>query len=461
MDQKYLSDDVFEQIKDFNNRDLTKEQKLLIDKLILNEELKERYNYFGLCKGCKQINTGHEWCQPCNSKHFQQNFKNWTGENSDVNKLIQESQINAKNKNEILEWIKYDRFENVEYITKGGFGTVYRAFWKDGPIEYWNYETNQWHRNGYSKDVALKSLNNSKDITTEFLNEINLHLEMNNSLNIVTIYGITKDPKTNNFMMVMDYADDGNLRQNLNRNFNWYENFIRLRYIAGGLRDIHKNGLMHQDFHSGNILGIKNGYFITDLGLCKPADEKNNNKVYGVLPYVAPEVLRGKKYTQASDIYSFGIIIYEVINRLPPYHDMAHDDFLAIKICQGLRPRFNIKVPQLFDDLVKQCVDADPSKRPNAEYLCERFNQWQWYRYNKESEISKQIKEVEEFNEKQPSFTKSSVNTELTYTTHPQAIYTSRLLNFNNLPEPKNVDDEVEFSESIEPIDFTKLNINS
>ena len=55
------------------------------------------------------------------------------------------------------------------------------------------------------------------------------------------------------------------------------------------------------------------------------------------MPYVAPEVLRGKEYTQASDIYELGIIIYEVFNGLPPYHDMAHDEFLAIKICQGLR----------------------------------------------------------------------------------------------------------------------------
>src|SRR5581483_5990254 len=100
MEQNYtdISNDVFEQIKDFDHREwnLTKEQKLLIDKLIPNEELKQHYKQCGLCKGCKQINTGYMWCQPCNSKHFQQNFKNWTSGNSDVDKLIQESQLNAK-----------------------------------------------------------------------------------------------------------------------------------------------------------------------------------------------------------------------------------------------------------------------------------------------------------------------------------------------------------------------------
>ena len=54
---------------------------------------------------------------------------------------------------------------------------------------------------------------------------------------------------------------------------------------------------------------------------------------------------------------------------------MAHDEFLAVKICQGLRPKFIIKVPQLLEDIFKQCVDADPLKRPTAEYLYGKFSQ--------------------------------------------------------------------------------------
>ena len=119
-------------------------------------------------------------------------------------------------------------------------------------------------------------------------------------------------------------------------------------------------------------------------------------------------------------------------------------NFLGIKICNGLRPKFNIKVPQLIEDIAKQCVDADPLKRPTAEHLSSTF--WEWYKYSNKTgkEMYKLIKEIDEFNEKQPTFTKSS--TELTYTTHPQAIYTSRLLNFNNLPEPKNADNNEEYS---------------
>src|SRR5581483_4237797 len=97
MEQNYISNDVFEQIKDFKSyRELNKEQSLLIDKLIPNEVLNQCYKWYGLCKGCKQPNTGYNWCQSCNSRRFQQNFKNWTSGNSDVDKLIQESQLNAK-----------------------------------------------------------------------------------------------------------------------------------------------------------------------------------------------------------------------------------------------------------------------------------------------------------------------------------------------------------------------------
>src|SRR5438046_4140201 len=168
MEEIKLSDDVIEQIKDFKYWDLTEEQKLLIDKLILNEDLKERYKKHGLCEGCKQLNTSHCWCQPCNSKHFQQNFKNWTSGNNDVDEFIQKIQLKVNKYREILEWIEYDKFENVEYLAEGGFGTTYKAIWKDGSsIDKWDYKNNQWKRGG-EKKVALKCLYNSQDITAEF-----------------------------------------------------------------------------------------------------------------------------------------------------------------------------------------------------------------------------------------------------------------------------------------------------
>src|SRR5581483_1769911 len=147
--------------------------------------------------------------------------------------------------------------------------------------------------------------------------QIESHTKLNNSGYVAQCFGITKDPETNDFAMVIEYAKYGSLRQYLNNHFNslnWKDKLFNLYSIANGLGKVHNNGLIHRDFHCGNIL---NNYIdetrITDLGLCRPANMKtqsDNGKVYGVLPYVAPEVLNGKEYTQASDIYGFGIVAY-------------------------------------------------------------------------------------------------------------------------------------------------------
>ena len=71
---------------------------------------------------------------------------------------------------------------------------------------------------------------------------------MNNAKDIVFCFGITQDPKTNCFMMIMKYAENGSLRQYLNNNFNslnWREKLVSLVRIARGLKDIHKNKLIH------------------------------------------------------------------------------------------------------------------------------------------------------------------------------------------------------------------------
>ncbi|CAB5213161.1 unnamed protein product [Rhizophagus irregularis] len=83
---------------------------------------------------------------------------------------------------------------------------------------------------------------------------------------------------------------------------------------------------------------------------------------------------------------------------------------------------------------------------------------------NDDSEFDKQIEEADKINEKFTSTSLPYNGTTLSYTTNPQAVYTSRLLDFKNLPEPKNaIDnkaDDIEYSESIEAIDFTNLNLD-
>ena len=127
---------------------------------------------YGLCKECDQEKTGYDWCKACNAKHFQQNFSKWSSGNVDIDKFIQDTQLSANDYDKVLEWIPYDRFYDIEYIAKGGFGKVYRANWIDGYIQNWDIKNQNWERYEPNEFVALKSLNNSKNVTLEFLNEV-------------------------------------------------------------------------------------------------------------------------------------------------------------------------------------------------------------------------------------------------------------------------------------------------
>ena len=76
-----------------------------------------------------------------------------------------------------------------------------------------------------------------------------------------------------------------------------------LKYIINGLREIHKKEMVHRDFYIGNILLNSSYYsYISDMGLCGEVGNIDPTKIYGVMPYVAPEVLRKGPYTKAADI---------------------------------------------------------------------------------------------------------------------------------------------------------------
>ncbi|EXX79528.1 hypothetical protein RirG_004690 [Rhizophagus irregularis DAOM 197198w] len=137
MEELHISDEIYNQIKDFQRLALTDEQELLINKIIPSE-LYESYIKYGLCERCKQIRTHYTWCQTCNSLIFKENSKNWTSGNANIDKFIQEAQLNAKEYWQVLEWIDYSQFSKVKYIAKGGFGTVYTAIWREGYISSWD-----------------------------------------------------------------------------------------------------------------------------------------------------------------------------------------------------------------------------------------------------------------------------------------------------------------------------------
>ncbi|CAB4438585.1 unnamed protein product [Rhizophagus irregularis] len=134
----------------------------------------------------------------CHAMRFQQSFKNWTSGNDNIDKFIQDIQLSEHNNfivGNVLEWIPYDRFHDIKYISKDEFGGVYRANWIDGNIGYWNYVNQNWERNNLNMFVNLKSLNTPNDLTFELANKVKFEYEF---------YGITQNPDTKNYMMVLN-----------------------------------------------------------------------------------------------------------------------------------------------------------------------------------------------------------------------------------------------------------------
>src|SRR5688572_28698078 len=186
-------------------------------------------------------------------------------------------------------------------------------------------------------------------------------------------------------MIVMYHAKDGNLKKNLSSiaKDQWIVKLFKLSSIICGLNIIHQQKMVHCDFHHGNILSPYSNFIlsISDLGLCKPIEYfKSNfkkNDIYGVLPFVAPEVLRGKPYTTASDIYSFSMIMWEFTSGIPPFDDLEHGLQLSYNIRNNYeRPKIIEYTPQCYIDLMKKCWDKDPSKRPNASEINDIIQNW-------------------------------------------------------------------------------------
>ncbi|RHZ85070.1 hypothetical protein Glove_71g44 [Diversispora epigaea] len=348
---------------------------------------------YGKCPECNQKNTYYNWCKPCNSKHFQNDFNNWTSGNDKIDKFIQDAQLNANGNWDVIEWIPYDRFKDVKQIGKGGFGTIHYASarWINGCIDKWDIENQHWKRDRkYSEEVALKKFDNFVNFN-DVLNEMEIHFKIYTDSDVAT-------------------------------SIRFHHHLIPLeQYMDGSLDELY----LIDEYSS--TLKIK-----------------------------------------AADVYSFGIIAYEMITGFPPYPDIPHDEDLAIKICNGLRPKIPFHISKLITRMIMRCWDARVKHRPTFKELKDEL--WKYYlnyrnylRYdiNKDSEIGIQIKKAEEFsaNQEPTNTTTTTTTTPLNYQTHPQAIYTSRLLNYSKLPKPKN---EENFERELEELtkSFSHINTN-
>ncbi|EXX76395.1 kinase-like domain-containing protein [Rhizophagus irregularis DAOM 181602=DAOM 197198] len=397
------------------------------------------------CSYCNKPFIEELWCKECDPRHM---FEGWTSGNNDIDKFIKDTIYDARNgpRSIFLEWVPFDRFKDVKQIGVGGFAKVYSATWIDGKAEY-DYD---WKRKEPQPiKVALKRLNGSKNMSAEYLNELKINWDYCKTNNItLKFYGMTKDPETEELMMILEFADRGTMRSVLSHNFNnilWKDKILYLLWIAYGLNELHKLGYFHKDFHSGNILQIankdRNYSYISDFGLSGPSTkQKSDDKICGVMPYVAPEVLNGEPYSLSSDIYSFGIIMTELSSGKPPFYKRKHDTTLALEICNGLRPEFGKGTPEIYKKLAYKCMNANSNQRPTASELFDIIQFWHYSSIKKDDYQEKEKfgykgKEIKAMFEEAD---KEIPNISTLYEINPDAIYTSRVFTFSNLTKPVN-----------------------
>src|SRR4051812_6439638 len=139
-------------------------------------------------KGLNLVTINHEncyhppkklWCKECVPSCI---IEGWTSGNSEVDKFIKDTIYNAKQHYDeinyeyhplFLEWVPFDRFEDIKQIGEGGFAKVYSAKWIDGQSYYTKQGNGSWKKlEPEPINVALKSLNGSQDMSAEYLNEV-------------------------------------------------------------------------------------------------------------------------------------------------------------------------------------------------------------------------------------------------------------------------------------------------
>ncbi|GBC06437.1 hypothetical protein RclHR1_06830005 [Rhizophagus clarus] len=402
----------------------------------------------GNCSYCNKPFTEELWCKTCDPFRM---IEGWTSGNTDIDKFIKdtiyEARYTAKSYDiKFLEWVPFNKFKDIKQIGEGGFAKVYSATWIDGRANYEKQDDGSWKkRESGSHTVALKRLNGSQNMSIEYLNELKTHWKYHKSKHNFTLgfYGITKDPEAKEFMMILQFANKGNLRSFLLNDFNkllWGNKIRNLYWIINNLDKLHKLKYCHKDFHSGNILQIHySESYISDFGLSGPSNkQKSDDKICGVLPYIAPEVLNGEPYTLSSDIYSFGVIMTELSSGKPPFYNRKHDVSLALDICNGLRPEFGKGTPEIYKKLAYKCMDANSNQRPAASELFFILDFW-------DDCVNREHRGKEKFGYKGEDIKamfgeadKEIPNISTSYKQNPDAIYTSRLFTFNKLTKPVN-----------------------
>ncbi|KAI6182324.1 Mitogen-activated protein kinase kinase kinase [Aphelenchoides bicaudatus] len=247
--------------------------------------------------------------------------------------------------------IVFPNFQNLKRLGRGSYGTVIQGVFRN-------------------KNVAIKLLDRDLD-HSHIHNEAKI-LSSFAHTNIIKIYAAFHGEQSG---LILELMEGGSLHELLHqrRHIQYFACHVVgwAQQVLDALNYLHTLQLVHRDLKPLNMLLTND--FIT-LKLCdfgtaaELRTSMTNNR--GSAAWMAPEVFRGKKYNQACDIFSFGILLWEIVTRKQPFDDWdSHAYTILWQVSEGRRPPDIRNCPKALMDLIKSCWADNPKDRPTVDVL--------------------------------------------------------------------------------------------
>ena len=286
-------------------------------------------------------------------------------------------------------YISYDVFYVNNIIGTGSFSNIYKG-----------YSSN------LNKEVAIKKikLTSLKEIDESSQNEISIMKSIDH-MNILKLFDSINS--NNNLFLIIEYCDD-NLRNYINSS-NIYYNYKYLLQIIEGLIHLNSIHIIHRDIKPENILINHNTIKISDFGLSKMFHKAQLfNTICGSPLYMAPEIEQTGTYTNNSDIWSLGVVLYELLSKNHPYVCNSKEElFLKFKT-KKYNINFNI-IPDFYRNYIQNMIVVDSYKRmnwvqlnqflvhiknENHEHLSDVYHYTQYHTNNRSQSISIPVSKI-------------------------------------------------------------------